>query len=104
MMAAIDRAEGTVSTVQLPQTTASEYLHQLTSFISLLLSSLHAQSNVCQLKKLIELDVKNNRLASLPECLGNLKCLNTLCLTNNLLTSLPSSIGKLSELQELSIQ
>ena len=65
---------------------------------------LHAQSNICQLKKLIELDVKNNRLSSLPESLGNLKCLNTLCLTNNLLNSLPFSIGKLSELQDLSIQ
>ena len=47
--------------------------------------------------------LKNNKLTSLPDSIGNLPYLGGLYLANNKLTLLPSSFGKLTNLTSLSL-
>jgi Leucine-rich repeat (LRR) protein len=53
------------------------------------------------LKNLLVLDVRHNQLTSLPESIGQLENLQELWLNYNRLTSLPESIGHLHELEVL---
>ena len=62
------------------------------------------QDSLCSISSLEELDVKNNKLMSLPHQIGQLHNLAVLTLTNNQLEQIPSSIGDLKNLEELSLQ
>jgi Leucine-rich repeat (LRR) protein len=59
---------------------------------------------MCRLVNLQELDIKNNRLTSLPKDIGKCRFLRILALSNNNLKELPSTIGQLSLLEELNLQ
>jgi len=52
---------------------------------------------------IVELDLKNKKLTTLPESIGNLKSLKQLILSGCQLTSLPESIGNLKSLKYLTI-
>ena len=63
----------------------------------------YMQDSLCNISSLEELDVKNNKLVSLPDQIGQLHNLAVLTLTNNQLGQIPSSIGDLMSLEELSL-
>ena len=56
-----------------------------------------------ELTKLKDLNLSNNELKSLPEEIGNLAGLTLLDLSNNQLKSLPKEIGNLAELERLNL-
>ena len=55
-------------------------------------------------KKVHTLDLRKNKLSSLPESFGQLVNLHTLSLSNNKLSSLPESFGQLVNLHTLSLR
>jgi hypothetical protein len=54
-----------------------------------------------RLTRLLNLDLRNNRLTALPASIGNLTALTDIELGNNRLTALPESIGNLTALTKL---
>ena len=54
--------------------------------------------------RIIKLDLKENKLTSLPKCFGNLVYLQDLSLAKNHFTSLPESFGNLVNLQSLDLE
>ena len=59
--------------------------------------------SIGNLTALTELDLDDNRIANLPESIGNLTALTTLRVDSNWLTSLPESIGNLTALTTLNL-
>jgi Leucine-rich repeat (LRR) protein len=49
---------------------------------------------ICNLKKLTQLDLSENKVERLPDELGNMQSLSDLLLSQNQLDYLPDSIGK----------
>ena len=54
-------------------------------------------------ENITNLDLYNNQLTTLPESIGNLTQLITICLYDNYLTTLPESIGNLTLLTHLNL-
>jgi len=61
-------------------------------------------NEVCQLKNLKVLTLKDNIIEQLPECISNLSKLEKLDLRDNLLSSLPASFAQLTNLKWLDIK
>ena len=68
-----------------------------------LFGHLSLPDTIGKLKNLKHLDVSNNRLKYLPECIGDLTGLQILKLKGCHIGSLPESIGNLENLQELDL-
>ena len=61
-------------------------------------------NEICQLKKLKVLTLKDNVIEQLPDCIGGLSKLEKLDLRDNLLTILPTSFGQLKSLKWLDLK
>jgi adenylate cyclase len=60
---------------------------------------------ICTLGTLVDLDISFNSIASLPEEIGNLRCLEKFVMTNNrLASSLPSTFSQLGNLREVDLK
>ncbi|KAI1813319.1 protein phosphatase 2C [Poronia punctata] len=60
---------------------------------------------LCSLESLVDLDISFNSIASLPDEIGNIRCLEKFVMTNNRLSgSLPSTFSGLSNLREVDIK
>lgn len=60
---------------------------------------------LCKLESLVDIDVSFNSIASLPDEVGNLRCLEKFVMTNNRLSgTLPSTFSQLMNLRELDIK
>jgi|GEM_PF-6553601 len=97
---AIDFEQGQHSeqTLQQKIVEIAKPMPQVVNFSSLFVFS---KSTLRRLDHINFLDLRGNELESVPEFLGQLKCLKYLKLSRNKITSLPSSVGQLVNLVEL---